>query len=88
MSTKSQKQGNSKTLTMPPRDAASANAASLDHTNELIRKQWPRLSEEEVNAYRTDRQRFCDAVRREYHVPQEEVDVQLDLIKRQSLYAA
>lgn len=88
MTTKFQKQATSKMLKMPPRNTAGQNNASLDHVSELIQKQWPRLSEEDVSAFRTDQQRFCEAVRHEYNIPQEELDVQLDLIKRKSLYAA
>lgn len=95
MTTKPQKQATSKTLKMPPKvttgnqpSLTSGNQSSLDHVGEFIQKQWPRLTSEEVDTYHTDRPRFTSVVRREYNISQEEVDVQLDLIKRQSLYAA
>ena len=46
----------------------------FQNINDLIHQQWPRLTYEEVGTYRTDYSQFCEAVKKEYGVSQEEID--------------
>lgn len=54
----------------------------------LILEHWPLLSHEEADSYGINYDRFCEAVQKEYGVPQEEIDRQLTLMRREVLYAA
>lgn len=61
---------------------------SFHNIGDMIHQQWPRLTHEEVDSYRTDYSKFCEAVRKEYGISQYEIEHHFDLMKRETLYAA
>ncbi len=56
--------------------------------NTLIHRQWPELTEEEINRHRTDLEGFFEAIKQKYNLSQDEVDINLNRITHEVLYAA
>lgn len=60
----------------------------FQNINALIHQQWPRLTHKEIDIYKTDYPRFCEAVKKEYGTSQGAIDRQFQLIQHETLYAA
>lgn len=58
------------------------------NVDDLIRMKWPKLADEEIRNYRLDPREFYNAVQKEYGITLEEIELQLNLIKRKVIYAA
>ncbi|HEU5048103.1 MAG TPA: hypothetical protein VFT64_09715 [Rickettsiales bacterium] len=56
--------------------------------DDLIRMKWPKLADEEIRNYRLDPRQFYSALQQTYNITQEEIELQLNLIKRKVIYAA
>lgn len=61
---------------------------TVQSVHELIQLKWPKLTDEEVNHYRVDPQKFYGAIKNVYNLSQEDIDLQLNIMKRKALYAA
>ena len=59
-------------------------AADLEAVKDNICLLWAMLTNEEVDYYPDNRQKFCDAIRQKYSLTQSQIEKQIEMIERET----